>query len=80
MYSNMACQRLRLGLFGTFSTVSVWAPTEYDRVQKRQYTGQMEVARGDGEQCLHISRSGPRTKKQSFVGIPMHKTWYLYCV
>jgi hypothetical protein len=36
--------RLRLGFCGDFETVSVFAPTAYDRVQKRQYTGQIDVA------------------------------------
>jgi hypothetical protein len=41
---NTTSQRLRLGFWGFFVTVSVFSPTAYERVQKRQYTGQMEVA------------------------------------
>jgi hypothetical protein len=33
-----------VGLTEDFLTDSVGAPTAYDRVQKRQYTGQTEVA------------------------------------
>jgi hypothetical protein len=36
--------RRRLGFCGDFATVSVFAPTAYERVQNRQYTGQIEVA------------------------------------
>lgn len=42
---NTTSHRLRLGFCGSLETVSVLAPTAYERVQNRQYTGQIEVAK-----------------------------------
>lgn len=45
MCLKMTSHRVRLGLCGLLSAVSVFGPTAYDRVQNRQYTGQIEVAK-----------------------------------
>ncbi len=71
----MSSQRLRIGKKRLFVTELVSTPTEYDLVQKRQYTGHTEVAK------LMLPHEPSRirervaiqlTEKQSFVWIPMN--------
>jgi hypothetical protein len=52
IYSKRVSQRFRLGFWGVFVVDAVFPPTAYERVQKRQYTGQIDVAINTNQ--LHV--------------------------
>lgn len=68
MYANASSQRLRVGFRDALVTVSVSAPTAYERVQNMQYVGHTEVAVSSSVPYSAI-RGKKKKKKQTRVNL-----------
>ena len=71
MYSNFLFHLLSVGLNEDLLTDSVGAPTAYDRVQNRQYTGQTEVAASNDQQ--HRPRQTFACSGTTYQGIGLYR-------
>lgn len=80
MYANASSQRLRVGFRDALVTVSVSAPTAYERVQNMQYVGHTEVAVSSSVPYSAIrgkkkkANTGQPTQEQRLVRVSVDET------